>query len=45
MLLNLINDLLDLAKKDTNTFTLNKSFFSLKDIARNTFKVLEFLAQ
>jgi signal transduction histidine kinase len=45
MLLNLINDLLDLAKKETNTFTLNKSFFNLRDIVEQTFKILEFMAQ
>lgn len=37
MLLNLINDLLDLAKKETKTFTLNKSFFNLKEVVKHTF--------
>ena len=44
MLLNLINDLLDLAKKESNTFILNKSFFNLREIVKHTFTVLEFMA-
>ena len=45
MLLNLINDLLDLAKNDENTFTLSKSFFSLKSVVLQTFSVLDFMAK
>mmetsp|Transcript_11879 Transcript_11879/g.18354 ORF Transcript_11879/g.18354 Transcript_11879/m.18354 type:complete len:85 (+) Transcript_11879:2202-2456(+) len=44
MLLNLINDLLDLAKQERQTFQLNKSFFNLTRTVMNTFKTLEFLS-
>ena len=32
MLENLINDLLDLAKLESNSFSLDQSYFSLSDI-------------
>jgi signal transduction histidine kinase len=44
MLLNLINDLLDLAKQENLTFELNKSYFNLIGTIQDTFKVLEFLS-
>jgi signal transduction histidine kinase len=44
MLLNLINDLLDLAKQEKLTFQLNKSCFSLLKTIKHTFRTLEFLA-
>jgi signal transduction histidine kinase len=45
MLLNLINDLLDLAKQERLTFQLNRSYFNLIDTIKSTFSTLEFLAQ
>jgi len=45
MLLNLINDLLDLAKQEKLTFQLDKAFFSLEDTVRTTFSTLEFLSR
>ena len=44
MLLNLINDLLDLAKQDKFTFDLNKNYFNLVDTVNSTFKTLEYLS-
>lgn len=44
MLLNLINDLLDLAKSENLTFSLNKSYFNLTETIKNSFKTLEFLS-
>ena len=44
MLLNLINDLLDLAKQEKFTFSFNKSYFSLIDTVNYTFKTLEYLS-
>jgi osomolarity two-component system sensor histidine kinase NIK1 len=44
MLLNLINDLLDLAKQERFTFHFNKSYFSLIDAISSTFNTLKFLA-
>lgn len=40
MQLNLINDLLDLAKQENTTFTLNKNLFSLKKNVEEAFKTL-----
>ena len=45
MLLNLINDLLDLAKKQKNTFELHQSYFSLKESVRSVFSTMEFLSR
>jgi len=45
MLLNLLDDLLDLAKQEKLTFQLNKSYFNLIDAVNNTFKILEFLSE
>jgi signal transduction histidine kinase len=44
MLLNLINDLMDLAKQQRMTFQLNKSYFNLIDTITSTFSTLKFLA-
>jgi signal transduction histidine kinase len=44
MMLNLIKDLLDLAKQERLTFQLNKSYFNLIDTIKSTFNTLEFLA-
>ena len=45
MLLNLINDLLDLAKHEKLTFKVNKDYFNFISAIENTFKTMEFLAQ
>ena len=44
MLLNLINDLLDLAKQERVTFQLNRSYFNLCEAITFTFTTLQFLA-
>jgi len=44
MLLNLINDLLDLAKQEKFTFQLNKDFFNLTEAVTDTFNTLSFLS-
>ena len=44
MLLNLINDLLDLAKQQNNVFQLNQEFFDLTKAVQNAFTTLEFLS-
>ena len=44
MLLNLINDLLDLAKQERLSFQLEKSYFNLIDTIRNSFDTLNYLA-
>ena len=45
MLMNLINDLLDLAKQENLTFEFQKSYFNLVDTVKNTFTTLEFLSK
>ena len=45
MLMNLINDLLDLAKQENLTFEFQKSYFNLVDTIENTFTTLEFLSK
>ena len=45
MLLNLINDLLDLAKQEKLTFQLDKHFFDLSESIQSAFKTLEFLSK
>ena len=45
MLMNLINDLLDLAKQESLTFEFHKSYFNLIDTVKNTFTTLEFLSK
>lgn len=44
MLLNLINDLLDLAKHEKLTFKVNKDYFNFINSIENTFKTMDFLA-
>jgi signal transduction histidine kinase len=39
MLENLINDLLDLAKLENNTFSLTKEYFNLMDTIYQAFKI------
>ena len=45
MLLNLINDLLDLAKQEKLTFKLDKDFFDLSEAVDSAFRTLEFLSK
>lgn len=45
LLLNLINDLLDLAKLQKMTFELNNDFFDLTKTIDQTFLTLEFFAK
>jgi len=42
MQINLINDLLDLAKLEKNTFTFNFEFFSIIETIKNAFKQLSY---
>jgi len=44
MLLNLINDLLDLAKMENSKFTLNEEYFDLNKTILQAFEVVGFLA-
>ena len=44
MLLNLINDLMDLAKLERMKFQLNNAFFDLSKTIDNAFKTLEYLS-
>ena len=45
MLINLINDLLDLAKNENGTFQLHKEKFNMIDSILNTFKTLQYMSQ
>ena len=45
MLLNLTNDLMDLAKQEKLTFQLHKSYFSLIKTVKNSIQTLDFLSQ
>ena len=45
MLLNLINDLLDLAKQEKMTFNLDQKYFDLQAAIQHSFKTLDFLAR
>lgn len=42
---NLINDLLDLAKLENNTFTLSSSYFNLASTIQEAFQMLLFSAK
>ena len=42
MLLNLINDLLDLAKMENSSFILNTSYFNLFDVIQTSIDTLDF---
>jgi len=44
MLLNLINDLLDLAKIENNQFNLNTTLFNLHEVVQKALDTLEFQA-
>jgi len=44
MLLNLLHDLLDLAKHEKLTFQLDKAYFNLIDAVKQTFKTMGFLS-
>ena len=44
MLGNLINDLLDLAKLENNSFKLDKDYFSLAETVYEAFSILMFSA-
>ena len=41
MLLNLINDLLDLAKVENNSFTFVESFFDLNMLIKSAFETVQ----
>lgn len=41
MMMNLLQDLLDLAQMEKNTFSLNKNFFSLYDAVNQAFDILK----
>jgi len=45
MLLNLINDILDLAKHEKFVFALQNSYFNLIETVNRTFSTLAFLAE
>ena len=45
MLINLINDLLDLAKRENLTFKLNKNFFDLTKTIQDSFDTLKFISE
>lgn len=45
MLINLINDLLDLAKEENLTFQLNKEYFDLVEIINESFETLKFISE
>ena len=40
--LNLINDLLDLAKLENNKFSLNQEFFCLVNVIEQAFETMKF---
>ena len=44
MLLNLINDLLDIAKVEKQTFSLNKQFFNMEESLKSVFDNLKFIS-
>ena len=44
MLLNLINDLLDLAKMENSQFNFNTTMFNLHDVVKRAVETLEFQA-
>ena len=45
MLINLINDLLDLAKEENLTFQLNKNYFNLIELIKESFDTLKFISE
>ena len=44
MIKNLINDLLDLAKLETQNFNFNNEYFNLKDAIKNAIYQVKYLA-
>lgn len=44
MLINLVNDLLDLATQEKKTFQLNKQYFNLVDSINSAFKTLKYIS-
>lgn len=44
MLINLTNDLLDLAKEENLTFQFNNSYFSLTNCINEAFETLKFIS-
>jgi len=44
MLVNLINDMMDLAKTERMKFDLNNSFFDLEQLVQRSFENLGYLA-
>ena len=44
MLINLVNDLLDLATRESKTFKLNLSYFSILDSVHDAFDTLKFIS-
>jgi len=44
MLINLINDMMDLAKSEKMKFDLNNSFFDLEQLVERSFDCLDYLA-
>lgn len=44
MLINLINDMMDLAKTERMKFDLNNSYFDLQNLVERTFENLGFMA-
>jgi hypothetical protein len=45
MLNNLINDLLDLAKLESNTFQFNYEYFNILETVKNSFNQVMYLAK
>ena len=45
MLINLIDDLLDLAKEEQLTFTFNKIYFNMLDVINGAFNTLQFISE
>ena len=45
MLINLINDMMDLAKSEKMKFDLNNSFFDLENLVERSFDCLGYLAE
>jgi signal transduction histidine kinase len=45
MLINLINDMMDLAKSERMKFDLNNSFFDLEKLVERSFECLGYLAE
>jgi signal transduction histidine kinase len=45
MIGGLVNDLLDLAKQQVNTFSLNGEFFSLPGMIKQTTQIMRYLAK